>query len=177
MGKDKDGCRCAEREEARGRLKRAEEEMKPLAFPANKQIAKFSPCRDAVEWLSDRTLADAWRDCQRGDWLLWLADRLKIERRLLVDTACDCAEPALAYVPPGERRPWWALVVARANADAAVSAATYATYAANAAADAAAATYASAASDAANAARASSLAHSADLVRARIPFAVIEEKL
>ena len=78
------------------------------------QIAHLSPCPEAVEWLGDRTLAQAWRTCPRGDWMLWLAGRLNIERKVLVRAAVECARPALKYVPKGEKRPAKALSVALA---------------------------------------------------------------
>ena len=62
-------------------------------------------CSEAVEWVGKRGLMTAWRDCPRGDWMLWLAGRLDIDRKLLVLVACDCAETALQYVPEGEDRP------------------------------------------------------------------------
>jgi hypothetical protein len=173
-------------------------------------LCRFKPCQAGREWLGDRSPADAWRDCRRGDWLLWVAAKAGVDRRLLVEAACDCAEPALAHVPHGELRPWWAIVVARAwcrgdatieeikearaeaaeaavadAADAAAYAAAGAAYAAaaadaadadaaDAAADAAAYAAADSAAYAANAAaRKASLAHSANLVRARIPLETI----
>ena len=165
-----------------------------------KKLAELDACSPARDWVGDKTLAEAWQTCQRGDWLLWLAAKANIDRRLLVLAACDCAEPALVYVPAGEDRPRIAIETARAwaNGEAtleAVSAAAFAAAdAADAAADAAfaaadaangaykAAYAANAAADAAadaadDAAQAASLAHSADLVRARIPLVVIADAL
>lgn len=34
-------------------------------------LRKYYPCEDAIEWLGDKTLKDAWNTCPRGDWMLW----------------------------------------------------------------------------------------------------------
>jgi len=35
-------------------------------------------CAEAIKWLGarDGTLEQAWDACERGDWMLWLADRV-----------------------------------------------------------------------------------------------------
>jgi len=140
------------------------------------QLVAIRACSDAVEWVGTRTIEQAWAECERGDWMLWLAGRIDIDRKLLVSAACACAEPALAFVRAGEDRPRLAIEVARAwcvgtatlDDVRAAAAAAYAAYAAAyAAADAAA--YA--------AARTESLQTSAATVRAMIPIAVIVEAL
>jgi hypothetical protein len=77
-----------------------------------------SACFAALDWLAtfpaSATLVDVWEACDRGDWLLWFASRVGVDRRLVVEAACDCAETALAYVPPSEERPARAIAVARA---------------------------------------------------------------
>ena len=154
-------------------------------------------CPEARAWLGRRrNPAKAYRECPRGDWLLWLHARKGSDRKLLVLAACDCARLALKHVPEGEDRPRLAIEAAEAwtrgevtldevrrAAAAAADAAAYAYAAADAAADAAAyaayaayaaAVAAAAAADAAYAtaaARASTLKACADLVRARFPEA------
>jgi hypothetical protein len=161
---------------------------------AAEQIRHLYPCAPAVEWLGERDLETAWSECERGDWMLWLATRAGVDRRLLVQAACDCAETALQYVPEGEERPRVAVETARAwcrgeatleevreaayaDDDAAYAdAADAAAYAADAAAAAAyAADAADAAAYAAYAARLDSLRRSADLVRARISAADVAD--
>ncbi len=160
-------------------------------------LASLDACEPARDFASAYpTLESAWHACERGDWLLWLAGRLPaFPRPLLVLAACACAREALIHVPANEPRPLRAIeaaeawargghnaptladVRAAAYAAADAAAAAYAaTYAAANAADAAyAATYAAddAANDAAGAARKTSLAKSATIVRALIPWAVV----
>lgn len=162
------------------------------------QIRALGACSEALDWLEahDGSLYDAWRRCDRGDWLLWLAARVGIDRRLVVLAACDCAEPALVYVPEGEERPRVAIETARrwaageatiadvnaAYGAAAVAKAAYCAAAAAAVvaayADANAANIAADAADADNVANGvASLAHSARLVRRRIPWALMRDAL
>ena len=78
----------------------------------NDQIKKYHPCSDAVAWIGDKTLAEAWSTCERGDWLLWLAGRVEVDRKLLVTCACQCARLVLPLVKKGELRPLKAIEAA-----------------------------------------------------------------
>ena len=119
-----------------------------------------------MEWLKDRDLERMWEECERGDWLIWFAATVGIDRKVIVRTACACAREALRFVPDGEIRPKTAIETAErwckgeatisqvrnaSSAAAAADAAAYAAacdaaYAADAAdADAAFAAYAAAA--------------------------------
>lgn len=168
---------------------------------AKDELEKLGACREAIEWVDERTLDEAWAVCERGDWMLWLLGWLadtEEKRKPLVLAACDCAELALKYVPAGELRPAEALRVARAWAlgdgvalddvrraayatyaayTAYAAAAAYAAYAAAAAAYAATAAYAAAAATAAaataayTAARTATLKACADIVRRHYPAA------
>jgi len=161
-------------------------------------LRRLGACHEGAEWASGRDLETAWNECPRGDWLLWLAGRLEIERTVLARAAARCAETALQYVPAGEDRPRqaieavlrWADDPTAANLEAvrvarrnAVAVAAYAAYAAAyaAAASAAYAAYASAASayayayaaSTASAARQQAQQRHAEIVREHIPFALI----
>lgn len=152
-------------------------------------VAKMGACGDAVGWLeslpADTTLDDAWRQCERGDWMLWLLGRLSggprsKSRRRLVLASCGCARLSLKYVPAGEKRPLRAIQTAerwtRGNATLAqVRAAAYDAYDAyDAYADAAVAVAVAAGAAAAvayAAARRDALAACADIVRKHFPRA------
>lgn len=57
-------------------------------------------CDEARKWcLTQPDYQAAWDACERGDWLLWLAGRLGVDRRLLVRAACACARLALQHEP------------------------------------------------------------------------------
>ena len=84
----------------------------------NQQLVTFlkknHACAPSLEWLQSRTLAEVWEQCERGDWLLWLAAKAGVDRKRLVMAACACARLALVHVPPGEERPRVAIETAEA---------------------------------------------------------------
>ena len=85
-----------------------------------RQIKRVGACEDAVEWAEQyNSLAEAWAECERGDWMLWLSGKLSGEpgsdsRKRVVLTACECARLALPYVKKGEKRPLKAIETAEA---------------------------------------------------------------
>jgi len=127
-------------------------------------LTELGACAEAVKWAGRKTPKKAWETCKRGDWLLWIADKLNVGRKLLVLAACACARTALKYVPAGEERPRLAIEAAERWADnpteknkvaaAAAGAAAAARAAAWTAGDAGVAAAARAAAGAAAAARA-----------------------
>ena len=83
------------------------------------KLKKLKACSDAVEWVGNRTAKQAWNECQRGDWMLWLIGNSNPKntlalRRKIVLCACDIAETSLKYIPKTENRSAEALRIARA---------------------------------------------------------------
>jgi hypothetical protein len=78
------------------------------------KLQQIDACDEAIEWVGSRSAAEAWRDCPRGDWMLWLLARVGADRRRIVLAACECARMALPYVPEGEDRPRIAIETAEA---------------------------------------------------------------
>jgi hypothetical protein len=55
-------------------------------------ITRFSPCDEGREYYESKaSFKEAWNDCEHGDWLLWIAAKLEIDRKLLVKAAALCA--------------------------------------------------------------------------------------
>ena len=120
-------------------------------------------CGEAVRWASkQKSRATAWRDCERGDWMLWLIGQTNAsnpyseERKPLVRVACECARLAWKYMPQASRdalevvEAWTRGEASAEDCRKARAAADAAAYAAAAyAADAAAYAYAAAAAYAA----------------------------
>jgi hypothetical protein len=146
-------------------------------------LRSLDACAGAVEWMGQqKTQAQAWADCQRGDWMLWLLGKHagppeSEARKPLVLCACACSRLALKYVPKGEGRPRVAIETAErwARGKATIKEVRSAAAASYAAADAAAASYAAAdasyAAADASYARTKSLAKCADIVRRHYPHA------
>ena len=148
------------------------------------KLLELKACSEPVEWVGERTLPEAWRDCERADWMLWYLWKINYDRKQIVLAACACARTVLKYVPPSELRPLRAIESAEAwTKDEAsleqVTTAVYAAHAAGYASYAGSAVYAaSAGSDAvsvafmvsaASGARIQSLKEMADIVRSIIP--------
>lgn len=57
-------------------------------------------CSEAREWVrsQSKTPEECWNTCQRPDWLLWLANTLKINERLIREAGCDIAETVIDNV-------------------------------------------------------------------------------
>ena len=73
-------------------------------------LTSLKACTEAKEWAEGKSLQSVWKTCKRGDWLLWLCERMADKpgwhtRKDVVLAACDCAETALKYVKEGEDRP------------------------------------------------------------------------
>jgi len=74
------------------------------------QLIKMKACKEAIDWVEDRTIQQAWKDCSHGDWMLWLLEMMKKEEGWPDEKqntlfGCWCARRALKYVPEGETRP------------------------------------------------------------------------
>ena len=134
--------------------------MKKEWLPAN-------TCREAVMWIGRKSLATAWRTCQRADWLLWYAAHV-CPRPAVVLAACECARRAFRHVPASEARPRLAAIEAaeRGARDPKMAAGVAADSAADSAAASAAYSVASAAYSAADSVAAIAASADSNAVRA-----------
>ena len=143
------------------------------------QLIDLNACQDALNYYTNKTnFEQAWNDCHRGDWMLWIASKLKIDKRTLFLAKARCAKTVLHLMTDERSRE--AVKVAEKyglnkcdelelrNAAASAAAAAYAAAAAAADADAAADAYSDAAdaADAAYAADAAAAAYAADAAAA-----------
>ncbi|MGO9291041.1 MAG: hypothetical protein ACLQIJ_20100, partial [Polyangia bacterium] len=78
---------------------------------SNREILnKLGACSDAVEWAAKyKTPRAAWKVCQNGSWMLWLAGIAagppdSDSRRKLVLVAAECAETSLHLIADEETR-------------------------------------------------------------------------
>lgn len=54
-------------------------------------MRRVSACSEATAWVGDRTPQQAWKECTRGDWMLWALARTSVDRREVVRLCCDVA--------------------------------------------------------------------------------------
>jgi hypothetical protein len=159
--------------------------IKKLCNMKTTKLENLRACRDAIEWVGTRkSPKDAWMNCERGDWMLWIAKRLDVDDRILTLAKVKCVEQirhlmkdqrsldaldaCYRYAKGEITREELNLASAAADAayasDAASAAAAYAAASYAYASAAASYAYASAAASAA-AARMKSLKKSADICR------------
>ena len=138
-------------------------------------LLKLKACGPAIDWAGDKTIEEIWATCHRGDWMLWLARKLDIDKRVVTLAKGHCAntvrhlmkdERSIAAVDMaikyGEGNATDSELAAAAAAAAyAADAAAYAAYAAYAAAAYAADAAAYAAADDADAAAYAAAAYAA----------------
>ena len=73
-------------------------------------LIEMNACQEAIDWVENRTIKEAWTDCHRGDWMLWFLEEMKekegwLDEKEIMLLGCWCARRALKYVSEGETRP------------------------------------------------------------------------
>jgi hypothetical protein len=82
------------------------------------ELAKLEASVDFVDWIEERTWDEAWEECPRGDWLLFLAKNNKIHSRIRCQNlemeckliGCWCLDKLLKFIPEEENRPLRGLI-------------------------------------------------------------------
>ena len=54
-------------------------------------ISAFNPCLESRSYLLGKTPEQAWNDCERGDWMLWIAAKQNVDLRILTLAKARCA--------------------------------------------------------------------------------------
>jgi hypothetical protein len=81
-------------------------------------LREFIVCPDGLDWAKERTIDEAFHDCQRADWLLYLGGLMAgrpgwpgVDE--IVALSADCARTALRFIPRHVDAPRKVLGVAR----------------------------------------------------------------
>lgn len=64
-------------------------------------------CAESIGWIKQnnvQSLEEAWTSCERGDWLLWMAEHLGVDRRKLAICAALSAHTIVQYVQDQRNR-------------------------------------------------------------------------
>ena len=145
------------------------------------EIERFNPCKEAIYFRNKYPdFKSAWNNCPRGDWMLWLAEKLNVDDKKLTLAKGLCAKTVIYLMKDDRSKTAVEIAIkygkgkaskeelnaAAAYAAAAYADAVYAAAAADAAAayadaDAADAVYAAAAAAADDAAAAAAAADAA----------------
>ena len=54
-------------------------------------LIQLDACKEAIEWAEDKTIEQVVKECHRGDWLLWLAQKVDIGLQPLTLAKAHCA--------------------------------------------------------------------------------------
>ena len=58
-------------------------------------LLEFNACEPAITWAEDRTIEQIVNDCHRGDWLLWLAQKIDLPLNKLTLAKARCAKTVI----------------------------------------------------------------------------------
>ena len=58
-------------------------------------LTELNACDEAIKCVSDKTIEDAVKDVERGDWLLWLAKKIEIHIKPLTLAKAMCAKTVI----------------------------------------------------------------------------------
>ena len=64
-------------------------------------------CDPSIQWIEEKniqSLEEAWNTCERGDWLLWMATKLNVDKRKLVLCAALCARTVVQRMQDARSR-------------------------------------------------------------------------
>lgn len=68
-------------------------------------ILQFDPCISAIDYYETKDSFDqAWEDCHRGDWMLWIAYRLGVNERKFFLAKARCAKTVFHLMNHEESR-------------------------------------------------------------------------
>jgi hypothetical protein len=94
------------------------------------QLEELYACSEALKWVGNKSLEEAWKTCKNPDWMLWVLTKTNLD---LIDPICDMAEEVLHLVPEDRKLACiWAISAARRRASKdELTAASTAAYAAS----------------------------------------------
>ena len=60
------------------------------------EIEKYLPCQEALDFRKQfKTFEEAWKVCSRGDWMLWIAKKVSVNKRELTLAKGYCAKTVI----------------------------------------------------------------------------------
>ena len=60
------------------------------------EIEKYLPCQEALDFRKQfKTFEEAWKVCSRGDWMLWIAKKVGVNKRELTLAKGYCANTVI----------------------------------------------------------------------------------
>ncbi len=56
--------------------------MSSSAITFAERLTQLGACPAAIDWVGDKTARQAWHECCRYDWMLWLAYFLDVDEKV-----------------------------------------------------------------------------------------------
>ena len=67
--------------------------MEKISEEMKEKLEKLDACNEAIKWASTQPdYRAAWQNCERGDWMLWLAQVLNVDDRKLIFAKYLCSK-------------------------------------------------------------------------------------
>ena len=70
----------------------------------NQLLGELDACSLVVEWVESKSIEEVVDKCHRGDWLLWLANRVKVNDRKLTLAKGYCANTVIHLMTSSKSR-------------------------------------------------------------------------
>ena len=64
-------------------------------------LEELSACSDAIEWAGKKEINNVVKQCPRGDWLLWLGQRLNLPLNKMTLAKARCAKTVINLMTDG----------------------------------------------------------------------------
>ena len=58
----------------------------------NNELKGLKADQEFIDWVGEKTFKDAWRTCERGDWMLWYWATKYPDDRMIFEAKARCAE-------------------------------------------------------------------------------------
>jgi hypothetical protein len=71
---------------------------------AKEILENFGACPESIKWVGDKAAHKAWETCPRGDWLMWIAEKLKVDERKMYLCTALIAHQAIHLMPDRRSR-------------------------------------------------------------------------
>jgi hypothetical protein len=66
------------------------------------QLKNMGACRKSLEWVEDKTIEEAWKTCEKSQWMIWVLSQTDLD---LIDPLCEIVEHVLDLDLAPEQEP------------------------------------------------------------------------
>ena len=55
-------------------------------------LIELDACSSAIQWVEDKTIEEAIKQCSRGDWIIWLSEKIDLPKNKIILAKVKCAK-------------------------------------------------------------------------------------